>query len=187
MKPAKFNKIETILLTCSASIFCISFFIYFTGFSFWEALFESEGQEGKNISIAALVDQSGIVRRQKLKENTATRVSIGGELYHYDLITTGEESAAHIQFDNGSTAQLGSNSMAQLSFDSKESHVFENEDQRAKILLITGKVELRTGRNSLITERGNRTEIMPPQSERMLLMEIQPTLLKKLKKNPLHP
>ncbi len=137
MKKFNFRVWEIALILISLLFFVASLILYVSNIPIRGYLLGIHEDETQT-QVGSLGQSAGEVKRQLMTDSEFTRIGTSAPLYNQDTIVTGPDSGAQLSLEDGSTIDLGPNTMVTLAFESRLS--LGGISRGATVNVVTGTV-----------------------------------------------
>lgn len=181
MKNLKLKLWEKFLIVFALLLLSTSAVIYLSDFPIRNLLFSLKDGEGTT-QIGQLSAKEGSLKRQVSGEFEFKEINPKVILYNHDVLVTGDDGKATIQFDNGGVAQLGPKTMVRLDFLSDLQ--LSGINRYGQIKVVTGQVTAQAGKQKLVIASREKVTILRPNTSQVVKAEI-PRPIKKSTPSPI--
>jgi hypothetical protein len=170
MRKFNFKLWEKFLILFSVLLFVTSLGLYVTDFPLRKYIFGLSEEDGQ-IVVGTLKDKAGTLKRQLLGETSFKNIEAGTTLYNMDVLVTGPDSDAVLQFENGDSIKMGPSTMIRLAFQS--SLALDGISRSGRLDVVSGKVTGQTVKKKIvIASKEGITEIKPDTKQTIEIKDI---------------
>jgi hypothetical protein len=175
-----FNFYEMIIIGICLILFCLIGACLFFNISIIE-LYEHQKQQNQKNPVGSVLKIEGSMRRQTHLHSGFSSLYEHEKLYQEDTIITQSDSSATILLNPDIQIHLNPNVMLKIVFLSTTEK--NNITHTPRIELISGEIEAKNGKASMIIQKKNTTVVLKPNAQEQIKIENSPFALNQKNKS----
>ena len=155
------SKLELVLMSFSALLFFSAFWAYLTQYPLRNFIFGLKN-ELVHTEVGKLLKKTGTVRREILGDSEFRTANLNSPLFDDDIIVTDNDSTATLQLNDGSSVELGPNTMLKLTIEDK--FTLGGISRVQNVQVVSGKVKSKTKNKGLVVVKSPK-KVAPLEKE----------------------
>ncbi len=164
-----FKRWEKALIGLSALLFVVSSAFYFSGISLRKYVLGWD-DEPKMEQVGVLSSKKGELRRLRNSSTEFETILPNQTLYNYDTIITGQSSGGTVSLDDGSTIELGPNTMVRLIYETRLS--LQGISRQSLVNVVAGQVKGKSKERTVVLK--TKEKVIPVSSEAQEAVQVKP-------------